>query len=148
MLRRATLAELKAALEHPEVLPLAAPGCDAVDVSGFSGIAFGDAAGVIIVNHISDNVWQWHWVLTPAVRGKAALDFAKIVRDALFTQFGACAIQGAVPRGHRAARLMNWSLGARPVGECVSPSGRDCLIYRLERTQWNSLVQASASSAA
>lgn len=134
-MRHASLAEIHAAANHPDVLPHSAPGFDSVDLAYFYTLnlnkAFGDARGVILLAYQGDNTYEWHWVLTPAIRGAAALYFGKTVLREMFTRHNACAIEGLVPRDHRAARLMNRALGARPV--CY---GSATILYRLERSEW------------
>jgi hypothetical protein len=54
----------------------------------------------------------------------------------MFTDHGATAICGAVPREHRASRAMSRALGASPRGSHTDSFGRSCIIYVLERKSW------------
>lgn len=149
MLRRATIYEAETAANHAAVLPFSAPGCKHVDLQPFYNNpvnkAFGDARGVILLSLLSSQYvwWEWHWVLTPAIRGADALKFGREVLTEMFTRHGARAIRGPCPATNRAARLMNRALGARP----VRVIGQD-IIYRLEREEWAaSLAVLSAALA-
>lgn len=149
--RFATVDDINAAANHPAVLPFCAPGYATVDARGFyaqpGNVAFGSRTGVIILGHQGDGVYEWHWLITPAARGAHALKLARDVADYAFTKLNARVLYGLVPRGHRAARLMTRTFGARPAGEGVSPSGLNCIRYVLERDSWKFSAPDSVSSA-
>lgn len=98
--------------------------------------AFGDAAGAVLVIHEGGDVYEWHWVLTPAKRGRAALELAREALEEMFTVHGARAIYGITPRVNRAARSMNRALGALPTGTTTDTLGRECIVYTVERASW------------
>lgn len=131
---------LVAALNCPDILQALLPGFSRVDNISFfddpHNVAFGDERGVIACFYVGAGVYEWHYLLTSAIRGKDALHFAREVIHAMFTRHDARAIRGSTPRDNRAARIMNRALGAVPVGKSVDSFGRDCIDYLLDRDKW------------
>lgn len=152
VIRHASAADIEAAINHPGVLSTAAPGYQALTVSPSDRrLAYGDERGVIVLRILPDGVFEWHWCLTPALRGAAALALGRAVIHEVFTRHKGRAIYGTTPRALRAARLMNRALGACPVDTVTLPDGREAIIYVLERSSWASeqlLGPDSASSEA
>lgn len=126
---------------HPDVLRFIAPGYQSVDLDAFfaapENVMFGDANGLLLFCHQpSDHTYEMHWLLTEAVRGRAALRMAKNAIATVFTNFDACAITGSTPRENRAACMMNRALGGVPDGVSADSMGRPCIKFKLERTTW------------
>lgn len=141
-----TLDELNALANHPDIAPHVAPGYADISLEtvyrDVNAIVTGDARGVIVMTPLGRGIYQWHWLLTPEVRGSAALRLARQVIEKAFTKFGAIGIYGATPRVNRAARLMNRAIGARPIGTSTDEHGRVCINYFLGRETW---VRSSAA---
>lgn len=126
---------------HPDVLPNVAPGYAAIDLAGFfaepRNVMFGDENGLILFVLLPDGeTFEMHWLLTRAIRGKAALGMARNAVMTMFTSYDCCAIVGATPRENLAARRMNRALGGLPVGVSQDSQGRPCINYKLERRRW------------
>lgn len=126
---------------HPDVLPAVAPGYESIDLGTFfdvkENVMFGDARGLILFLYQPDShSYEMHWLLTEAIRGKAALGMAKNAIATMFTNYDCCAITGSTPRKNLAARRMNRALGGEPIGVSKDSLGRRCINYRLERRTW------------
>lgn len=139
-----SLAELTALMEHSSIRPAWAPGLAKLSIKWPTNLArhiraFGDASGAILLIRQPDNSWDWHWLFTPACRGKPVLLLARKVLVEVFTNLHGAAIGGAVPRDNRAARTMSRAIGALPVGTSTDRFGRPCINYRLERERWVTL---------
>jgi hypothetical protein len=133
--RKVTLAEFNALVN-------AYPGVDGVGtLDGYDfyfdseNLIVGDASGIVALEYAGRGVYVWHWVCSPAVRGKAALVLGRRAIKAAFTDQKVKSIRGSTPRDNRAARLMNRALGARPIGESIDCFGRRCVDYLLERNK-------------
>lgn len=137
------IALLNRVANAPEVIAHTAPGYLAVDLSSFfndpRNVLFGDERGVMLFAHQGAGRYDMHYLLTAALRGKAALATIKAAMRALFTYHNASAITGATPRENLAARAVNRALGGRPYGVCIDSLGRDCICYVLERATWVAL---------
>lgn len=143
------LALLHHLANHPDVIRWVAPGCSAVDVSRYNvegARIFGDAAGAVLFApvDIQAGVYEMHYLFTEARRGKEALDWIRHCVEVMFTAHDATAICGAVPREHRASRVMSRALGAQPIGSHTDCYGRACVVYKIERRSW---VPSSEESA-
>lgn len=124
---------------HPDIKGWVAPGHETVDVSDFDkpGVELlGDRDGAVLFRPIAPGVYEMHYLFTGAVRGKAALDCIRKSVATMFTEHNATAICGAVPREHRASRVMSRALGARPIGLHTDSFGRACIVYAVERESW------------
>lgn len=147
-----SLAELNRLANHPNILPELAPGHEWCTLEKLyhhpATLIVGDNLGVIVMT-CSDNagILVWHWLLTPCMRGAKALALGRAALTKAFANPEIRAISGATPRSNRAARLMNRALGARPIGYTTDTAGRDCIIYILERAQWEALSGAFSVSA-
>lgn len=147
-----SLAELNRLANHPNIMPVLAPGYEWIDLArAYSkpGILLvGDSLGVIMMVPCDNppTVMEWHWLLTPCVRGAKALRLARAAINEAFTHPNICAIVGATPRCNRAARLMNRALGARPTGLSVDSHGRECINYMLERDPWATSLRHSLAA--
>lgn len=135
------LALLESLANHPDVISWVAPGRARVDVSHFDvpGVElFGDELGCVLFCPTAGHpgIFEMHYLFTPHRRGRAALEWIRHGVRVMFTQRGATAICGAVPREHRASRVMSRALGARPLGSHTDPAGRACIIYVIERKSW------------
>ncbi len=137
-------------VNQPEVLRYVAPGYRSLDLSGFfqapNNIFMGDLDGAILFGALGDDIYDMHYLLTDAVRGRDAIQFVRGCLHLMFTQYGARAITGATPRDNMAARCMNRALGARPVGETTDIHGRLCIKYVLERATWAKSLAASLAA--
>lgn len=134
-------------VNRPEVLAGCAPGYYDVDMTAFfeepRNVMIGDKRGVVLFAYLGDFTYEMHYLLTDALRGRAAFRLCRKALDTMFTKHHASAICGATPRENRAARAMNRALGAVPVGVSTDSMGRACINYRLERTTWATLSAAS-----
>ena len=134
----------------PSILAEIAPGCSFIDFSrefrNPRTCIIGDRAGAILMQHL-DGPDEWadafgaHFLLTPQLRGKKALDFCRDVADIMFTMRGASLIAGAIPVGHRGSRVMTRALGGTPIGESIDAYGRRCINYVMERVRWVELQE-------
>lgn len=144
------LALLERLANHPDILPWVAPGLDSVDVAAHdvSGLrVFGDDRGAVMFRPVAaePGVFEMHYLFTQDLRGKAALDMIRRCVTTMFTDHCATAICGAVPREHRASRVMSRALGARPIGSHTDFFGRCCIVYVIERKSWAVLLGASSA---
>lgn len=136
---------------HHEVLTRVAPGHATLDCSHHAvpGAAmFGDAEGLVLFHPINlgNGVFEMHYLFTEGRRGKAALDQIRESVSTMFTARGATVICGAVPREHRASRVMSRALGARPHGPHTDSFGRACILYVLERKSWATSSEVSSTA--
>lgn len=128
-------------MEHPAIRPSWAPDQLYLAIEWPHDLAervkaYGDERGAILLIRQAGNIWSWHWLFTPACRGRETLDLAKLVLAEVFTRLGGAAIAGSVPRDNRAARAMSRAIGALPVGFSTDRFGRPCVNYRLDRQRW------------
>jgi hypothetical protein len=120
------------------------PGADVGRLDGNAvydnraNIIIGDARGVVVL----ENGCTWHWICSPLIRGRDALELGRRAIKAAFTDQRVKSIRGSTPRDFRAARLMNRALGARPIGESVDILGRRCVDYLLERDRCLLLLES------
>lgn len=126
---------------HPDIRAWVAPGVAHVDVSHHDipgAVGFGDELGLVLFRPIDlgAGVYEMHYLFTEARRGKEALAMIRAAVQVMFTARGATVICGAVPREHRASRVMSRALGARPHGPHTDSFGRACIVYVLERKSW------------
>lgn len=126
---------------HPDIRSWVAPGRSEVDVMRHNQPGtwiFGDMAGAVLFDpvNIADGIYEMHYLFTAAVRGKAALTIIRQAVQVMFTEREATVICGAVPREHRASRVMSRALGAQPIGSHTDSFGRACVVYKLERKSW------------
>lgn len=133
---------------HPDIIRWVAPGRRTVDISRHNQPGtwiFGDAAGAVLFDPVAGlpNVYEMHYLFTEALRGKAALDHIRACVQVMFTDHDATVICGAVPREHRASRVMSRALGAQPIGSHTDSFGRACVVYKLERKSWATSSAAS-----
>lgn len=145
----AALALLAFLANHPDIRPQVAPGLDYVDVRAHDvpGLqVFGDERGAVMFRPSDEpGIYEIHYLFTKAIRGKAALDFIRQCIALMFTEHSATVIGGAVPREHRASRVMSRALGFRPIGSHTDFFGRDSIVYSLERASWAVLSEASSA---
>lgn len=139
-----SLVELTALMEHSSIRPAWAPDRPYLSLQWPRKLAdrvkvYGTNSGAILLIRQPDNSWDWHWLFTPACRGKPVLLLARKVLAEVFTNLQGAAIGGAVPRDNRAARTMSRAIGALPVGTSTDRFGRPCINYRLERERWVTL---------
>lgn len=133
----------------PDILPTLAPGYDWVDLSAFfdnpKNIMLGDDDGAAIFAHLdsSPGEYEGHYLLHPGRFYNVQL--CRSFLETMFTEHAAQAIWGHTPSEQRAARALSRLLGFAPRGTSLLPSGRPCVIYVLERTQW---VKSSGESSA
>lgn len=126
---------------HPDIIPMVAPGRSEVDIMRHNQLGtwiFGDTDGAVLFDpvNIDEGIYEMHYLFTAAVRGKAALTIIRAAVEVMFTGHEATVICGAVPREHRASRVMSRALGAVPVGSHTDSFGRACVVYKLERKSW------------
>lgn len=125
---------------RPEVREGIAPGEQILECSAFfshtRNIMLGDELGVLLFFWQGDDIYEIHYLLTSALRGKAGLEFVKAALRFMFTEWGAVGIYGFTPRENRAARAMNRALGAWPVGEAKDSQGRTFIKYTVERAAY------------
>lgn len=133
-------------MNSPDVLPFVAPGHMFVDASTFfdapGRYIYGDDRGLVMFGHMGEGIYEMHYLMTARMRGPEAL---RRIRDAmadLFTKRDVCAITGATPRDNLQARAVNRALGGQPIGQTIDSLGRDCIIYKLERSTWARLSGA------
>lgn len=145
------LALLEYLANHPDIRSWVAPGRPHVGVSEFDVprmVLLGDETGAVLFRPVeaTSPIYEMHYLFTKAVRGQAALHRVREAFTVMFTDHGATAICGAVPREHRASRVMSRALGGRPIGSHTDFFGRPCIIYMLERASWE--VSSGVLSAA
>lgn len=131
------LAILNQLVNDPTILEHVAPGHYAIDMAGFfrpGNVMLGDQHGAALFGMISPGVYEGHYLLKPGQIGLARQFISQ-----LFTEHYADAIVGHIPVNHRAARAMTRALGFTRQGTSVSPSGRSCVDYVLERHTWEKL---------
>lgn len=125
-------------------------GYEWIDLSSFfdrpGNLAIGDERGVGLFAETEPGVFEGHYLFRCNTRGKAALHLARDIITHLFTLHDARAIVGRVPDANKASRLLSRALGFTPQGASVSPDGRSCVDYRLERSEWDSSAELSAVS--
>lgn len=141
------LDQLSRVVHQPEVLRWVAPGHVQVDLAHFNEpgcYTFGDDDGLVLYCPIDipQGIYEMHYLFTDERRGKEALEQIRWACRVMFTEKGATAICGAVPREHRASRIMSRALGAVAVGSHTDHFGRDCIVYSLERRTWGTLLAA------
>lgn len=144
------LALLDHLANHPDIHPWVS-GSQRVDVAHLDvpgALLVGDRDGAVFFKPTRDvpSYFEMHYLFTQAVRGKQALALIRQACTTVFTDHGAEVICGAVPREHRASRVMSRALGARPLGPHTDSLGRACIFYVLEREPW--ATSSAASSAA
>lgn len=129
--------------QHPDIQPWVAPGHAAPDLTNINVPGckiIGDQYGAVVFRPMAEagtpHYYEMHYLFTEAVRGKAALDHIRYAVREMFTEHGAQVICGAVPREHRASRVMSRALGAVPIGSHTDSFGRACVVYKLERRTW------------
>lgn len=133
---------------HPDIRSWVAPGRSEVDISRHNqpgAWIFGDMAGAVLFDPVdtTKGIYEMHYLFTEAVRGKAALTRIREAVQVMFTEREATVICGAVPREHRASRVMSRALGAQPIGSHTDSFGRACVVYQLERRLWATSSAAS-----
>lgn len=132
---------LQTLVNHPDVIRWVAPGRARVDVSHFNvpgSMVFGDELGCVVFRPVEEHpgIYELHYLFTEAKRGKDALTLIRNAFRVMFTERDATAICGAVPREHRASRVMSRALGGLPFGSHTDSFGRPCIVYMLERKSW------------
>lgn len=137
---------------HPDIRPWVA-GAHSVDVAPLDvpgAQLIGDSQGAVFFKPTRDvpSYFEMHYLFTETVRGKQALALIRQSCTAMFTDHGAEVICGAVPREHRASRIMSRALGARPLGPHTDSLGRACIFYVLEREPWATSLAASSAALA
>lgn len=133
------IALLEHLANHPDVIRWVAPGVERADVRHLDvpgARLIGDRDGAVLFRPSEPGIYEMHYLFTEACRGKDALDRIRHAVTLMFTVHEATVICGAVPREHRASRVMSRALGARPIGSHTDSSGRACIIYVLERKSW------------
>lgn len=130
---------------HPEVLARVAPGFDALDIRPFFGkpenVFCGGADGMALFAYVEPGVYEGHFLFPPGTPDK--FHHCRLFIAWLFTYGGAARIKGQVPADNLPARAMTRALGFTRQGISVSPSGRSCVDYTLERDTWAILSEAS-----
>lgn len=128
---------------HPEIQPWVAPGHAEPDLTNLNipgTKVIGDLHGAVVfrpqIEAGRPDVYEMHYLFTEARRGKEALEHIRWAVKEMFTEHGATVICGAVPREHRASRVMSRALGAVPIGSHTDSFGRACVVYKLERKTW------------
>lgn len=142
-------AELDELANHPDVHEAIAPRA----VKLALGLLFEDPRNIIVGNklggvllvYVAPGIYQWHYLMTTALSGRAKLALAREALRTAFTVYGAHAIHGSTPRDFRAARWFNRALGASPTGTSIDGAGRECIDYRLDQGTWASLATSSAA---
>jgi hypothetical protein len=147
------LALLAYLANHDDIRPQVAPGLAHVDVGEHDvpGLqVFGDETGAVMFSPVPEDpgVYEMHYLFTRSVRGRAALNRIRAAITLMFTEHHATAICGAVPREHRASRVMSRALGARPIGSHTDYFGRACILYVIERASWVVLSAESLGASA
>lgn len=135
-----SLALLNYVANVPEVRNSIATNEQVLECSSFfyeeRNIMLGDEDGVLLFFWRGNDIYEIHYLLTAARRGKEALEFVKQALRFMFTEWGAAGIYGFTPRENRAARAMNRALGAWPIGEAKDSSGRTFIKYTVEREKY------------
>jgi len=150
MSRAFTLLTLLA--HHPDIQPWIAPGMGQIDLSEWNvpgAYIFGDFDGAVLFRELPHlpGAYEMHYLFTEMRRGKEALDWIRYCVTSMFTEHDATVICGAVPREHRASRVMSRALGAQPIGSHTDSFGRACVVYTIEREPWvRSLAESSGAS--
>lgn len=148
-----SLAQLNRLANHISILPEFAPGYEWVTLERLyrepSTLIVGDELGaILLLPSAKGDLFIWHWLLTPRVRGAKALALGRVALTQAFTNQNINVILGSTPRSNRAARAMNRALGAVPVSTSVDCYGRECVIHMLERKQWEFFQVLSGASSA
>jgi RimJ/RimL family protein N-acetyltransferase len=129
---------------QPEVLHACAPGLDELRLDAFfdepKNIMLGNELGLILFMYIADfghgGVYEFHYLLTKALRGRKALLAARMALSAVFRERGAAAVYGSTPAQNLGARAMNRALGAVPASTTEDNFARPCIRYVLTREAW------------
>lgn len=141
----------------PAVLSRMAPGMSSVDMSGFflrpGNFMLGDERGAALFAMISPGVYEGHYMFPhligtrKRIQGETRpIDKCRAFIDTVFTDHYADAIVGHTPVEDRAARALSRALGFTRQGTSVSPMGRSCVDFVLERHQWATLSGASSGA--
>ena len=146
------LADLNWMVNQPDVLRAMAPHWDRVDMRAFflrpGNVMLGDVAGAALFGYLGNDRYEGHYLFPQATRPKHVIGRCRDFISTMFTEYGAQAIEGHVPVEQRASRALTRALGFTPLGPFVSPSGRSCVKYVLERSAWViSSAEFSAASA-
>ncbi len=119
-----------------------------LDFSGFfdrpGNIALGGDDGVALFGNRGRGEFEGHYLFSPRLRGKPALDAAKAMLGYMFTTVGARVIVGETPADNRAARLFSRALGFTRRGTTIDASGRPCVVYEMDRERWATLSAVSS----
>ena len=119
-----------------------------IDLSGFferpGNVALGNDKGVALFAYLGRNKWEGHYIFSSEMSGDESIVLAREILDLMFTKLNASAILGQVLADNRPARHLTRALGFAPVGTSVSPSGRSCVNYKLERAHWAALSAESS----
>jgi hypothetical protein len=134
----------------PGVLPHVAPGFVALDLSPFFrsrwNVALGDGDGMALFGWMRPGVYEGHFLFVPGRGGNLARGRGFL--RTMFTDYAASTIVGHTPVDNLPARALTRALGFTPQGASVSPSGRSCVTYILERNQWANLSAVSSAASA
>jgi RimJ/RimL family protein N-acetyltransferase len=138
---------------QPEVLRACAPGLERIVMDAFldepKNIMLGNDKGLIIFAYLADfdhgPVYELHYLLTKAIRGRRAVLAARTAIDTVFRERGAAAVYGSTPAQNLGARTMNRILGGVPASTMQDAFGRPCIRYVLTRERWQALAEKPAT---
>lgn len=141
MTYEATILEIEQAANDPSVHRYL--GIDGhIDMSDYyvrpKNTAFHKDGSVILFAHVSEGMYEIHFLCVPPLRGKALLTWARELLDEMFTVNKACAIVGTPPRDNRAVRTFGTALGFKKTDIADFPDelGRTCCSYLLKASEW------------
>ena len=133
--------KLNRIVNHPDILPYVAPGYEEYDLADFildrENIVLRVGPAFSLFECRVDGEFEGHFLFPPEWRGKRALSAAKKMLQEMFTTYDVSTINGHVPRGHRAARVLTRALGFQPVGASRNNADQDCVHYVLRREEWD-----------
>lgn len=126
-------------VNHPSVKPYFGKTDGPVDVSSLLDepenyvllAASDDAVGIL--EWSAPDIWQAHYAMLPACRGRAAVAAAKAMTGYMFEHEGARAVWGQTPLKNKGARWLNRQVGCLSKGFVDRAADGPCELFWLER---------------
>lgn len=127
---------------HPQIRPhLSGPEDAPIDLTAFFenplNVACFEGSGLVLFAAIPGKPgWYDTHYLFPRSPYKDTLAAVRRAVETMFATESALVLCGMTPRENRAARSLNRALGTKKVGEGLTPGGRSCIMYAMERKTW------------
>ncbi len=149
-MRHATVKELECLANQPSFKKHLGvhPGSYA-DFSNYysrpKNLAFICSEGAMLFAHAGDDVYETHFLFWPR-GGARIMRAARRMLAEMFTVYGAAAIRGCPPYGHRTVRAIGVALGFKKIpGKIVTDTvGRECEVYEIGAKEWAALSEGSS----